>query len=369
MSFTVYDDNENVLGSKSTKLKVVNSPHSPSSEKHVLCVGSSTTEGGQWVCECQRRLLASDGTPQGNGLNNIVFVGSQQKTLYGQTANLYGKSGWSWRDFATEGRGASSFRFYLSGTGNPVVQGNQYTNNGHTYTVTELNTIEGVETILCSTDSSISTPAASGTLTPVSGASYPALTYTNAAQDSANLFWDSVNNRLNFTNYVNTYCGGSIDIMYTLLGINELFKGVDYQEQYVRAFVEQLHTEYPNCIVVLASGAYPSMIDMMPGYGASGNQFSNTYRVICEMFKVFSMYKRLANEYDYVEFELWAAQVDSDYNFPLTMKNVNTRNSEVQEPYANNTIHPGNGTPKANARGYMQEADAAYRSIVAHFCQ
>ena len=57
-----------------------------------------------------------------------------------------------------------------------------------------------------------------------------------------------------------------------------------------------------------------------------------------------------------------ANQVDSDYNFPITQKDVNTRNSDVTEPYANNTIHAG-------TKGYLQFADAAYRHFVAEFCQ
>jgi hypothetical protein len=376
ISFTIYDDNQNILGSGSSKIKVVNTPVSPASEKHILCIGASTTGGGQWVCEAQRRLLASDGTPQGNGLSNLVFVGKQSKTLYGQTAHLQGNSGWAWQDFATEGRGALTFRFYLSGSGNPVVQGNQYTNNGHTYTVTEVYTIEGVETIKCSTDAATSTPTSSGTLTPITGATYPALTFTSVEQDSANPFWDSINHKLDFTSYVNSYCGGSVDIVYTVLGVNAMFQGVDVQEGYVRTFIEALHDEYPNCTIILATDALPSMVDMMPGYGASDNRFSNTYKVLCEMHKVFQMYKKLELEYTtrtedpiQVEFESWCAQVDSDYNFPLIQKDVNTRNSSVKEPYASNTIHPGNGTSQDDARGYMQLADAAYRSIVAHLCQ
>ena len=80
------------------------------------------------------------------------------------------------------------------------------------------------------------------------------------------------------------------------------------------------------------------------------------------LLDVFEMYKSVADEYENVEYESWAGQWDTDYNYPLTQKAVNTRNNAVTEPYANNTIHPGDA-------GYMQFADAAYRSIVAHLCQ
>lgn len=367
LSIKIYDDNMNVLAEGTSSIQVVNTPSSPSSEKHILCIGSSTMANGKLICEAQRRLLASDGIPTGNGLSNIKFVGSQSKTLYGQTAKFYAKSGWGWKDFVTNSQHA--FRFYLSGTDNPVVQGNTYTNNGYTYTVIEVNTIDNVETILCSTSSASNTPQASGTLTPTSGASYPSLEYTSAEADTANLFWDSGNDTLNFTNYVDTYCEGSVDMVVTQLGVNKIFDGVSVQEGYVRTFIESLHDEYPSCKIVLATDAYPSMELMMPGYGASGDLFSNSYKVKVWMADVHAMYKRLAEEYSTraedpidVTFELWTAQVDSDYNFPITEKNVNTRNSSFQEPYANNTIHPGE-------KGYLQEGDALYRSIVANLCQ
>lgn len=369
LSITIYDDNMNVLANGTTSIQVVNAPTSPSTEKHILCVGSSTVTNGILVCEAQRRLIASDGTPTGNGLSNIKFVGNNTATVYGQTSKFCAVSGWGWKDFVTGGHYA--FRFYLQGTGNIVTQGYKYTNNGHTYTVMEVYTPEGsnVETIKCSTDSASNTPSSYGTLTPISGASYPALTFTSAEEDAANPFWDKINEELDFTSYVNTYCEGSIDIVYTMLGVNKMFDGLSSQEGYVRTFIESLHEEYPTCKIILATDAYPSMELMMPGYGASGDMFSNTYRVKIMMADVYAMYKRIANEYSTrtqdpidVEFELCAAQVDSDYNFPITEKDVNTRNNSVKEPYANNTIHPGE-------KGYLQEGDTLYRSIVAHLCQ
>ena len=52
--------------------------------------------------------------------------------------------------------------------------------------------------------------------------------------------------------------------------------------------------------------------------------------------------------------------INSPVYFPITMKDVNTRNSSKQEPYANNTIHAG-------TFGYLQIADAVYRHIVGKY--
>jgi len=362
LNITVYDDNRNILGTGSSVIKVVNAPVSPSSSKHILCLGASTTAGGKWPCELQRRLLASDGTPQGKSLTNLELVGSMSKTLYGQTSHFFAKSGWAWADICTEGRAGKTFRFYLDGTDNQVSIGNTYTNNGHAYTVAELNTIDGVETILCETSATTNTPQSSGTLASPDTSLYPNLTFTQSEQGSGNPFWDTTTNSLHFQPYFDTYCGGYVDIIYTLFTANRIFAdSLATQKGYIESFAQQLHTEYPNCKLVLACAGFPSMINMLPGYGASGD-YHDVYNLMTKEYELFKMYKELESEYDFVECESWTAQFDADYNYPLTYKNVNTRNSAKTEPYANNTVHPGDA-------GYMQYADAAYRSVVAHFCQ
>lgn len=374
-TLTIYDDNRNILGEGSSIIKLVNFPTAPQSTKRILCIGASTTAGGQWVCEAQRRLLGTGvnptytNSPQGDSLDatKIKFIGSISKTLYGQSASFFAKSGWSWEDFATEGRYA--IRFYLEGT-NRVTIGTKYTNNGHTYEVIELNTIDGVETIRCSTGSG-NTPSphgdnVNGTLTLSSGDGDATLTYIKSEVDGSNPFWNSTlaTPALDFQNYIENICGETgLDMMIIVLGANAMFTtSLEQQEEYVRTFVEACHADYPDCKIILVGSSSPSMINMLPGYGVGGNSFGNTYLVKCRLLDIFEMYKNIAVDYDYVEFESWAGQFDSDYNFPLTQKAVNTRNDSVTEPYANNTIHPGNA-------GYMQYADAAYRTIVAHLCQ
>lgn len=361
LNIALYDDNLNALSSLGTTLKVVAAPTSPAAMKHVLAIGASTTSGGEWVCEAQRRLLASDGTPQGAGISNVAFVGKESKTKYGQTAGFEAHSGWSWADYATAGRGAKSFRFILDGQPNVAI-GNVYSNNGHNYEVTEINEVGTSLTILCDTDAAGNTPQSSGTLTLVSGDGDPTVTFLSYEQQSGNPFWDTVNDKLSFTPYVNTYCGGSIDVVYALLGTNGLYSySVAQQKAYVQTFVEALHDEYPSCKVVLVGASRPSLVNMMPGYGA-GSRFADVFQDVAKLTALYEMYKSLEDDYDYVEFESWAAEFDPDYNFPLTQKAVNTRNNTVTEPYANNTVHPSEA-------GYMQYADAAYRSVVARLCQ
>ena len=358
---TVKDDNGNILGSAQCNLVTVAAAVSPSSSIKVLCIGDSTTAGGQWVSELKRRLTGSGGTPVADGLSNISFVGSMENL----NTKFEGHSGWAWSDYTTAGRGGAAFRFYLSaGT---AAMGDIYSNNSHNYEVIEIQEIEGVNTILCSTSSASNTPLTSGTLTKVSGTGDASLTFTSTLQDSSNPFWDSVNNKMTFIPYANTYCGGSIDVLYVFLGANAQTPWrVDFSTMMaqVKTFADTLHSEFPNAKLKLMSIQPPSMINMMKGYGASGNGYADTYGMLVTFFRLRQQYQDFANQngYEFVEFVDDAAEFDTDYNYPLTMKDVNARNSSVKEPYDNNTLHP-------SIEGYCQHADCVYRNFVAEFCQ
>ena len=375
-TLTIYDDNRNILGSANSVIKMVNYPSSPATAKNILCVGSSTTAGGYWVCEAQRRLLGTginpsfENSPRGNSLDRtkIKFIGSLSKTLYGETTSFFAKSGWGWSQYTTDG--GYAIRFYLEGN-NQVAMKAVYTNNDHSYEIAEINTIDGVETIRCITSRG-NTPSphgdnVSGTLTLSSGGGDASLTYIKSEVDSANPFWNPNKTGgagLDFINYVENICHEThLDMMIIVLGTNGMFSStLPEQEEKVRTFVEAAHTDYPDCKIVLVGSASPSMINMMPGYAVDGDPFGDTYYVKCRLLDVYKMYKSVAEDYDYVEYESWAGQFDSDYNYYLIEKDVNTRNNTVQEPYDGNTVHPGTS-------GYMQYADAAYRSIVANLCQ
>ena len=353
----VRDDNGKPLLAQKCTLQTVASPISPASQTNVVCIGASTTANGTWPAEFYRRLTGTGGTPEGDGLQNITFCGPMTK----DGAGYLGKSGWSWQDYATQGRPA--FRFTI-GTSANVGMGNVYTNNGHSYTVIEIGE-DG--TILCSTSSASNTPEASGTLTKTSGSGDASVAFSASAQDSQNPFWDYDNSKLDFTSFANTYCNGQIDVIYAQLGVNGMSAfQTDFSTMmgYVKDFADALHTDFPNAKLVLISYCFPSMELMMPGYGA-GSGFADTFGVLSGIFEMQKAYQVFAKEDGYssfVDYLCLANQTDSDYNFPISQKDVNTRNADVKEGYANNTIHAG-------TKGYLQFADAAYRNFVANFCQ
>lgn len=354
----VVDDLGYALGSASCDLVTVDTVSSPSTTKKVVCIGASTTANGIWPAETLRRLTGEGGTPGGKGLSNIVFCGPQTR----DGAGYLGKSGWGWVDYCTAGRPA--FRFTIGTTPN-VAMGNVYSNNGHSYTVIE---ISDDGTILCSTSSTTNTPQASGTLTLTSGSGDNSVPFSASSADSQNPFWDYANNKLTFVPFADTYCGGTIDAIYIWVGTNGLTNwqiDFDSYDGYMQTFAGTLHTEFPSAKLYLVQGTVPSMKLMMPGYGATGSGWADTYGMVDSFFNLRAFYQEFADREgyaDYVEYVDGASQFDSDYNMPLTQKAVNTRNADFTEPYANNTVHPG--TP-----GYMQVADSVFRHFVAKFCQ
>ena len=354
----VRDDNGYILGSRVCNLVTVDVVSAPATTRNVLCIGASSTANGIWPAEAYRRLTGTGGDPAGKGLANIAFVGSMTR----DGASFLGKSGWGWKDYCTAGRPA--FRFTI-GSGVNVAVGNVYTNNGYSYTLIE---ISDNGTILCSTSSASNTPQASGNLVLTSGSGDSTVAYSQVEQDSQNPFWDYVNNKLTFIPYANTYCNGHIDDIYIWLGANGLSAWQsDFTEinGYIKTFADTFHTEFPNGKLHICYGNIPSMYLMMPGYGASGTGFADTYGIVTALFNLRQFYQDFVNQDEYLSFcdySDFTGQFDGDYNYPITDKSVNTRNSDFTEPYANNTIHPG-------TKGYLQIADAAFRNMIAKICQ
>lgn len=375
LTITVKDNNNNVLATKSTSLQIVKAPVSPATNKNILCIGDSLTAGGLWPAEANRRLKANDGTPTGNGISNVTFVGRLSKEQGGETANYEGKSGYGWKDFV-EGRNPK-FRFYIDNNAT-VNEGDVYSNSGYQYTVIEINTIEGQLTILTSTSNVNNIPQESGTLTKVSGSGDATITYTSMNSDSDNPLWDGTNNRISFQYYLETVCGYaagiSLDAVYVMLSWNQISPNQTNWNTilgYIKTFADTLHSEYPTAKLKLMAVQYPSMKLMMPTYGANGG-YGDIYGMLNTIYNMNQTYQAFANSTEtsgtsgdayntFVEFVNVSSQVDSDYNMPISNKKVNTRNPAT-EPYANNGVHPGN-------YGYLQIADIAYRNIVASFCQ
>ena len=369
-AISVKDANGNVLGTKTIQLIIVDKGQSPASNKNILCIGDSLTANGIWASELKRRLLGTSGTgtPVALGLTNLSFIGSKSVTPAGMgQVNIEGNSGWAWRDYAL-GRNPK-FRFYLSSNDYTPQIGDVYTNNGYSYTVDEVNEIDGVLTILTSTSSISNTPDASGTLTRQSGSGTASMNFTSFTTDTANPFWDGNTNKLSFVNYVENVCnlpvGTKIDFAYILMtwnGVPQLGGDWDTFMAYAKDVIDALHADYPDCKVKLMGVEFvyrPTFISAV----FPQDSMQNNRRVA----KMNELYQELANSNEesgtsgdayntFVEFVNVSTQLDSKYNMTNTELDANTRNSNYKERYTNNSIHPA--TP-----GYLQIADIAYRNI------
>lgn len=101
LTLSVYDDNGNLLGTDKTQL-IVKEAVAPTKAINVLCLGDSLTAGGYWPSEMNRRLSLTGGTPEGNGFENIRFVGTKKVNSNGTVTGHEGYGGWSWQTFCSE---------------------------------------------------------------------------------------------------------------------------------------------------------------------------------------------------------------------------------------------------------------------------
>lgn len=358
---TIKNNNGDILAEKSCNLVTIAEPTNPTTMKHILCFGDSLTSAGTWCEEACRRLIGIGGTPGGKGLTNISFKGQMHNNL----AYYFGKGGWKWTDYTTAGRPA--FRFQVSNV-TALSLDAIYTNNGHTYTIIEINVTNGTGSILCSVSAESDTPTASGVLTKSSGSGDATITFSSYSSDSQNPLWDYGNNKMTFIPYADEYCNGQIDAVYTLLSWNgQSPHRTDFSSviDCIKIFADTLHSEFPSAKLKIMGVQVPSINGGMgANYGATGSGYADGYGMIETALNMNNAYQDFANTDEYssfVEFINVSSQFDSENNMPQVAHAVNTRNTET-EMRGTNGVHP-------TTSGYYQIGDIVYRNVVKEFCQ
>lgn len=373
VTLTVYvkDQHNNILGQASCDLVTVSAPSSPVFAKSIFTFGDSLTSGGQWPGEAKRRLVGNSTYDNitGKGLSNLSFYGYMAKTINGQPVNYFGVGGWDWSNYLSKGIGGA-FRFYISGVSSLSI-GAVYSNNGHLYTVQEINVTGDSGNIRCTTSANTNTPSASGILTKISGDGDATITFASYETENANPLWDDANNKMSFIPYVQNCGANTIDAVYVLLSWNgqEAWKNysVDDASGHIanaKTFARTLHTEYPSAKLFIMGIQMPSETGGLGyNYGASGGYIDGYGLKQCALNynKALQDLCNLDEFSPYCEFIAVAPQFDSHYNMPYINAKVNVRNT-ITEMLGINGVHPSDA-------GYFQIADAVYRSIVANFCQ
>jgi lysophospholipase L1-like esterase len=128
-----------------------------------------------------------------------------------------GRGGWTVDNYTTAG--PTFHAFTVSGVTISPVIASVYTNNGGTFTVQEIALTGGAGTITCSFTGAA--PAASGTLTKLSGAGGSTIAFSSSSAQPGNPFW--IAGALNFTQYLTNNAIATPDWVLVGLGINDIF--------------------------------------------------------------------------------------------------------------------------------------------------
>ena len=357
-------------------IMTINTPSSPASNKNVLVFGASVFGSGSITNELRRRLTETSGTtgdrsnPKGLGLSNITFVGRKRGSAYDVPQEATG--GWGWSEYATQGRLA--YRFTVSG----VVQlhpGDVYSDGSHSYTIAEINVTDGSGNVRCLGSSAPT--STSGTLSLSNGSGDATITYSAYTAESYSPFYNSETHQIDFINYANTYCNGSIDIMVTLCGTNDIFGGnienvATTYNSYIKPFIRKYHEQFPNGKFIISTLYLP---DMNGGLGASygAGQTANWW-------------KQAQNNYEFARLA-YELEVDSEFSSYVTVANVmhlfdtenlyiyaNTpvtnRLPDVKERLGQNGVHPsgsgGSFVLGDSEAGTKTIADILYYAVCAN---
>ena len=352
----LYDQNQNLLDSKTISLVVKAKASSPESETIILYVSDSLATGGTAPGEFKRRLTASNGTPAGDGLDNITFIGLQYKS----GVNYEGYGGWTFAKYNAES--SSNAYMWITAEGHDkteaVDQHSIYEDaNGKQW---KLETIEANQIKLIRVSSSDTLPS-SGTLTWVSGGEHTSdIVYTSATQAAGNPFWDDTQSKVDFATYAARMGVNNIDYVYVLLGWNGAGATEEYTKEQVRTFLDNVLSAFPNCHIILLGIQVPARDGLAENYGSSANGtiLAHYYEALSWVFTLNDWYADIAAESEYadnVSFVNVAGQFDTDNNMMTVTEQVNTRNSKTVERQSNG-VHPA-------APGYYQIADACWRDF------
>lgn len=351
LGLTLYGINHNVLDKKNILLKVMNKATSPVSSKNVLCVGDSLTTGGDWVKEFNRRLTSTDGTPVGDGLNNINFVGSRE--IGGVHYEGYG--GWTFASYNTEN--VNTNVQIITCTHNKTSDDQHSVYRDALSNTWKLETIEDTKIKIIAVSSEGRNFPESGTLTWVSGGvNHESIEYSASTVAPGNPFWNQTTGMVDFATYATKQNITSIDYVYVLLGWNSAASTEDVYKSDVRTFINNILSAFPACKIVLMGLQIPARDGLGVNYGATGI-YSRYYDLMQHVWRLDKWYADISSEYaENVSCISIAGQFDTENNMFESTRPVNVRNSKT-ETYQTNGVHPA-------PSGYYQIADAAYRDFV-----
>ena len=348
MIVSIRKNDGELIESSEVLLNIVEKPASPVSNKILLCIGDSLSQGGRWQAELNRRLTTNDGTPTGIGLSNIQFIGSKE---YNST-KYEGYGGWSFANYLSESSSNGFMNIFGDFDKTEDDQHSVYKDiNGVKW---KLETLGSAKMKIIRVDASGVLPS-SGTLFWVSGGSNTEdIVYTSSEQAAGNPFWNENLSKNDFTEYAKKMGVNTIDYVYILLGWNSTFENKDTYIAKCETFIDNILDDFPNCRIGLIGLQVPSADGFAHNYGTSW-KFREKLQFVFDLQRWYielSQKTKYRGKVDYINF---SGQFDTENCMPSQEIKVNAR-SEKTERIQTNGVHP-------SIEGYMQLADVVYRNL------
>lgn len=315
----------------------------------VLCIGDSTTAGGQYISiiNTDYQALASP---------SMTFLGTR-----GTSPNKHeGRGGWKFSQYAGDG-GQSTYQFNLNGVDEAPANRAVYTDGKSEFTITEINLTEGKGYIAGVRSKGTTEPSANGVLTKLSGNGAEKIPYTQWIMTAANPFWNLKTRGLDFKKYLSdhSYTLKADDLITVHLGINDVFNDIsDSKLESIKTDFNKMVAEFRAVIPQINIGL---CLTIPPSI--SQDAFAVNYASGQTLKRYLEHYKQLVsfllNNYDTPEMRAsriycigFNYSIDRANNFhKITMK-ANARSSQIIETWGNG-VHPDNS-------GYYQMGDALY---------
>ena len=369
LTIKVYDAQRNLLGKDETILNVV-VPKEPAKCTNILCIGASTTAGGQWVSELNRRITGEGGAPEALGFKNAVkFIGTCKPAKYPDIA-LTAYGGWHWDSYLTNAPGA----MWVKCDNNRGVEDQHSLWQDCNGAIWQLETLQ-IDYLKFNRWKDHTSPRPlQGPLTHYANAADTSPIEFKSSSDAAKTpFFIEESGCIDFKAYAKQIGAESIDAVYIWLGGNGLMSQQALslpRKEYCQVVVSKgkklvglIKEAFPN-VKVKIMGQHLSSLNGGTGtsYGAM-LPLTDTYEICDYKWELNLAYQAwcLEEEYkDFVEFINISGQFDCEYGYPCKQKPVNTR-STVTERLDTNSVHP-------TTEGYYQVADAVYRNVIASFC-
>ena len=344
-------------------------------KKNVLNIGDSTMAHGEIPIELSRRLKGTNGIaskPSPLSLSNISVVGRIKND--DGTVGWEGTGGWSYSTYVS--RGSKAVRFSVSDasaiTVGDLIRIDATNSYGYyQFKVSEVNVSSGTGNIravfdtTAYTDDFINKVSSSGTIKNTSGSAVGQ--YLSCSVEEYQPFWNAETDSFDITSYARTYCGGSVDFVFILLGINSLYGknpwgDVSNDIAECKTLLRNIHSQLPDAKIMLSTNY---LVSQVGGLGANydcENSFGqfDVSAINHLIFEMNNKYYALENDSEfsgYVKVVNTHAQLDAENAFPSAEKNVNTRATKM-EFIGTNGVHPANS-------GYWQIADAEFRALLA----